>query len=161
MIFEANLSFKNRKHSLVSDRCVDIPSSISSRLLRTHCVGSLHLSASETCRLAFSRIFLSLLLEYIGFCCCQNSVLVSRYSSPWIARVRIALLVTDWLLADSSQNNQLYDLFIYQFIHPSAVRPSVCPSKNKTSSAWAVILSWLQNGYSCPCWWFWGFRPVK
>jgi len=81
---------------------IDIPSSISSKFLRTHWVGSLHLSASAACRLAFSRIFLSLLLEYIGCCCCQNSVLVSRYSRPWIASVRIALFVTDWLVADSS-----------------------------------------------------------
>jgi len=87
---------------------VDLPSSICSKFLRTHCVGSLHLSASVTCRLAFSRIFLSLLLEYIGCCCCQNSVLVSRYSSPCIARVRIALLVIDWLLAASATFTKSY-----------------------------------------------------
>jgi len=96
---------KTSKYCLESDGCVDIPSSISSKFLRTHWVGSLHLSASATCRLAFSRILLSLRLEYIGFCCCQNSVRVSRYSSPWIASVRIALFVTDWLLADSVQNS--------------------------------------------------------
>ena len=105
-----------RKYSLASSGYV--PSSISSRFLRTHCVGSLHLSASEACRLAFSRIFLSLLREYSGFCCCQNSVRVSRYSSPWIARVRIALFVTDWLLADSSHNSSLP--FIQSFVYFSA-----------------------------------------
>jgi len=65
------------------------------------------------------------------------------------------MLSTPWETLECFRTHIFHSLDAFPvFLYPNKVKEMQEVNKQLTSTPWAVRLSWLENAYSCPCFWW-------